>query len=108
MNKRTTTKLKKTSRQAAPVALWSVVLCDGDWYWVFAKSARGAVRVVIDSHYDTFTAGRFAKQYGPTVRKIKDAEQLVVNEEHGQRTRTAGEWREGQKTGPFVSNTYEI
>lgn len=108
MAKRTTTEPEKTSRQAAPVVLWSVSLCDGDWYWVFAVGAEEAVQIVIATHYDTFTRQRFQKQYAPTVRRIEDDERLVVNEEHGQKTATAGDWRIGQDAGPFVSNTYEI
>lgn len=99
---------RKTRRQVRAVVLWSVVLCDGDWYWIFARSAEEAVQVVIASHYDTFTRQRFQRQYAPTVRQIEDDERLVVNEEDGQKTKTAGEWRRDQDTGPFVSNTYEI
>lgn len=95
-------------RQVRAVVLWSVTLCDGDWYWVFAVGAEEAVQIVIAAHYDTFTRQRFQRQYAPTVRRIEDDERLVVNEEHGQKTATAGEWRIGQDAGPFVSNTYEI
>lgn len=99
---------RKTRRQVRAVVLWSVSLCDGDWYWVFAVGAEEAVQIVIASHYDTFTRQRFQKQYAPTVRRIEDDERLVVNEDGGQKTATAGEWRIGQDAGPFVSNTYEI
>lgn len=99
---------RKTRRKVSAVVLWSVVLCDGDWYWVFARSAEEAVQVVIAAHYETFTRQRFQRQYAPTVTQINNDDRLVVNEEDGQKTKTAREWRRGQETGPFVSNTYEI
>lgn len=102
------TNLRK-DHMSAPVdavVLWSVTLNDGDWYWVFARSAIEAERVVRTSHYSD--TGEFRKKYEPKISKIEGSRRIVVGEDGvGQFTRTAKAWCKGQRPGPFVSNTYD-
>ena len=91
------------------VVLWSVVLGDGDWYWVFARSAKQAMRIVNGTHYEDLTTREFRSQYTPKIERIPDDRKLLVDDHDTgeQRNWTAKRWCEGESPGPFVSNTYE-
>ena len=100
---------RKRKRPAGPVAVWKVLLNDGDWYSVFAQSSNGAIKQVIEHHYDDMTRGEFQATYRPIVRRLRDNEILGVRTENNDNEeKTAKEWCEGETVGLFCSNTYEL
>ena len=91
-----------------PIVIWDVHISDGDWYYVFARSEKEALRIVIDTHYDDMRMREFRREYKPTVRRIPDRETILVNDEdRGQQKWTAKRWAKGETPGPFCSNTYD-
>jgi hypothetical protein len=95
-------------KKKSTLAIWSVTLIDGDWYWVFAKSKKDAVLVIFREHYPDLSFREFTETLVSGVRKIKPDEVLLVNnEKEGQVSKTAAEWLVRAVRGPFVSNTYD-
>ncbi len=91
------------------VAVWDVHLADNDWYYVFADSAKQALNIVYETHYDDLVKEEFKQTYKPTVRKISDEEMIqVLDEDDGEIVKTAREWASGNKPEPFCSNTYFV
>lgn len=91
-----------------PVSIYDVTLSDGDWYYIFARSEKEALRIVIQFHYDDMRTREFRKTYSPVITKVLGKEKILVScEEKGQRNWTAKRWCKGEKPGPFTSNTYE-
>lgn len=90
------------------IAIYSVLLSDGDWYWVFATSENQAIRIVNTNHYE-LTRHEFKKTYSPHVSKIPANQKLLVAcDDRGQHNWTARRWAKGEKPGLFCSNTYGV
>lgn len=88
------------------VVIWDVHLFNGDWYYVFARSEKEALRIVIHTHYEMRTRD-FRTQFAPKIRRVPDGEKILVNDEdRGQQKWTAKRWAKGERPGPFCSNTY--
>ena len=87
--------------KAARIRLWRLTDYNGDWFLLFAYTRKQAVelwRSIHEHHADWKTCCR-----------VDDSEQIEVD--YGcanTQTFSAADWCEGERPGPFASNTYEV
>lgn len=88
------------------VAIWEIILRDGDWYRVFARTEKEAMNLVRSNHYD-MSIKDFKSLWAPKIRQIPANQIFSCRTEDGEESKSAYLWARGEVPGLFTSNTYD-